>query len=39
MKGAWWDNEKDLVGKGKGPGGKRKGTCWEKKRDPVRKGQ
>jgi hypothetical protein len=34
MNGAWWDNERDLVGKAKGPGGKRKGTWWKMEKGP-----
>jgi hypothetical protein len=36
--GTWWEYERDLVGKGKGPGGKRKEkNWWEKERDLVGK--
>jgi len=37
--GTWWEYERDLVGKGKGPGGKRKWTWWEKEMGLVGKGK
>ncbi len=32
MKGAWWEKERDLVGKGKGPGGKKERDLVEKRK-------